>query len=360
MEMEYIGEEAKEVLKAQSHVWNHLFNFINSMSLKCAVQLGIPDIVHSHGCPMTLSQLVATLSIAPARAAHVGRLMRLLVHSGFFAVQEINEDQGGDKEGYVLTPSSRLLLKDTATCISPFLMMMLDPVLVTPWHFLNTWFTGDDTTPFQTAHGAPIWDRMAKSPDLNDFFNEAMATDARLIIRIVVKEFSLVFQGVRSLVDVGGGTGAAAVAIANEFPHVKCTVFDLPHVVASVPKSNNIHVVGGNMFESIPSADAVFLKWILHDWSDEECMKILRRCKEAIPSKEEGGKVIIPDMVVNMNNSDCKSTETQLFFDLLMMVVAGGKERDEQEWRKIFIDAGFTHYKITPILGIRSIIEVYP
>ncbi|MGV7343384.1 methyltransferase family protein, partial [Mycobacterium kansasii] len=61
-------DEANEVLKAQAHVWNHLFNFINSMSLKCVVQLGIPDIVHSYGRPMTLSQLVAALSIPPDRA----------------------------------------------------------------------------------------------------------------------------------------------------------------------------------------------------------------------------------------------------------------------------------------------------
>ncbi|XP_058100628.1 trans-resveratrol di-O-methyltransferase-like [Magnolia sinica] len=354
------GDEANGVLKAQAHVWNHLFNFINSMSLKCAVQLGIPDIVHSHGCPMTLPQLVAALSIAPSRAAHVGRLMRLLVHSGFFAVQEINDDQGGDKEGYVLTPSSRLLLKDTATCISPFLMMMLDPVLVKPWHFLNTWFLGDDPTPFHVVHRTGVWERMAQNPDLNNFFNEAMACDARLAMSIIIKECSPVFQGLRSLVDVGGGTGTAAGTIAESFPHVKCTLFDLPHVVASVPKSQNIDIVGGNMFASIPSADAVFLKWILHDWSDEECVKILRRCKEAIPSKEEGGKVIILDMVVNMNNGDYKLTETQLFFDLMMMVLASGKERNEHEWRKIFIEAGFTHYTITPILGVRSIIEVYP
>ncbi|XP_058103354.1 trans-resveratrol di-O-methyltransferase-like [Magnolia sinica] len=354
------GDETHEVLKAQAHVWNHVFNFVNSMSLKCTVQLGIPDIVHNHGHPMTLSELVATLSIAPTRTAHVSRLMRLMVHSGFFAIQKINNDQGGDEEGYVLTPSSRLLLKDTTTCISPFLMMMLDPVLVTPWHFLSTWFVGDDRSPFHIAHKAGMWDFMAQSPELNNFFNEAMASDARLAMSIIVKECSSVFQGLRSLFDVGGGTGASARAIANSFPHVKCTVFDQPHVIASVPMSNDIDMVGGDMFESIPSADAVFLKWILHDWSDEDCVKILRRCKEAISSEEEGGKVIILDMVVNMNKDDYKTTEMQLYFDLMLLVLLCGKEREEHEWRKMFIDAGFTHYKITPVLGTRSIIEVYP
>ena len=101
-------------------------------------------------------------------------------------------------------------------------------------------------------------------------------------------------------------------------------------------------------------------QWILHDWSDEECAKILKRCREAIPSKENGGKVIIIDMIMMKNQGDYKSIETQLFFDMTMMIFAAGRERDENEWEKLFLDAGFSHYKITPILGLRSLIEVYP
>lgn len=97
----------------------------------------------------------------------------------------------------------------------------------------------------------------------------------------------------------------------------------------------------------------------MHDWSDEESVKILKRCKEAIPSK--GGKVIIIDMTVgNKEKGDDKSIETQLFFDMLMMTLATGRERTEKEWAKLFADAAFGHYKITPVLGLRSLIEVYP
>uniref|UniRef100_M1D3K7 Resveratrol O-methyltransferase n=1 Tax=Solanum tuberosum TaxID=4113 RepID=M1D3K7_SOLTU len=62
--------------------------------------------------------------------------------------------------------------------------------------------------------------------------------------------------------------------------------------------SKNLSYVGGDMFKSIPCADTTLLKWILHDWSDEECIKILKKCKEAIPRKEKGGKVFIIDMVL--------------------------------------------------------------
>jgi hypothetical protein len=92
-------------------------------------------------------------------------------------------------------------------------------------------------------------------------------------------------------------------------------------------------------------------------WQDEDAVKVLRRCKEAIPL---GGKVIILDAVVESGGSqNILLRETQVLFDVQMMRVDGG-ERDEQQWRKIFTEAGFRDYKITPMLGFRSIIEVYP
>ncbi|KAL3509272.1 hypothetical protein ACH5RR_028673 [Cinchona calisaya] len=103
-------------------------------------------------------------------------------------------------------------------------------------------------------------------------------------------------------------------------------------------------------------------QWILHDWSDEECVKILKNCKEAIPSKDKGGKVIIIDMVMKNrpegDDSDDKAIETQLFFDMLMMVLTKGRERNEKEWAKLFFEAGFSGYKINPVFGLRSLIEV--
>lgn len=94
--------------------------------------------------------------------------------------------------------------------------------------------------------------------------------------------------------------------------------------------------------------------------SDEESVKILKKCREAIPSKEEGGKVIIIDIVINENKDEHDVTEAKLMFDLLMMTVVTGRERSEKEWEKLFLEAGFTHYKIAPLFGLRSLIEVFP
>ena len=91
-------------------------------------------------------------------------------------------------------------------------------------------------------------------------------------------------------------------------------------------------------------------------------MKLLEKCKEAITSKcnKKGNKVIIIDTVVNQEGKNDKWYETQLFFDMTTMVLYPSRERNEKEWAKLFQDADFSHYKITPTLGLRSVIEVYP
>ncbi|XP_039067283.1 probable O-methyltransferase 3 [Hibiscus syriacus] len=357
------GENVSELLEAQAHVWSHIFSFINSMSLQSAVDLDIPDIIQNHGKPMTVTELVAALpTLNPTKACNIYRLMRILVHSGFFAKQKLGV---GDGDGYVLTNASRLLLKDNPLSAIPFLKSMLDPILMKPWHFLGTWFQNDDRTPFVTTHGEMLWDYCSHDSHVNNSFNQGMASDARLVARILIDKYKEAFEGLNSLVDVAGGTGTLGKTIADAFPHLECTVFDLPHVVAGQQDSGNVKYVGGNMFEQVPAADAVLLKWIMHDWSDDECVKILKRCKEAISSggKEEG-KVMIIDMVVmknkKVNEEGLDLMETQLFLDMVMMVLMTGKERDEEEWAKLFSAAGFSGYKIIPILGLRSLIEVYP
>ncbi|GMY20465.1 trans-resveratrol di-o-methyltransferase [Fagus crenata] len=310
------------------------------MSLKCAIQLGIPDIIHNHGQSITLPELVSKLHIYPKKRSCVYRLMRLLVHSGFFSKTKVHENQQEDEEVYTLTPYSRSLIKDNVTSFAPLVQAILDPVLVSSWQFLGDWFQGSELTPIERAHAMSFWD-YCKSPKYKNIFNEAMASDSRLM-SLVVKDYKPIFEGLDSLVDVGGGTGTVARVISEAFPHMKCTVFDLPHV-SNIPDSQNLRYVGGDMFQSIPSADAILIKWILHDWSDEECVNILKRCKGAIASKGKEGKVIIIDVVINQEKEEHDITTTKLLFDALMMVVLTGKERNKKEWEKLFLEAGFSH-----------------
>ena len=118
----------------------------------------------------------------------------ILVHSGFLAAQRVQ--QGEEEEGYVLTDASRLLLMHDSLSIRPLLLATLDPILTKPWHYVSAWFQNDDPTPFQTAHELPFWDYAAHEPQLNNFFNEAMASDARLVTSVLLKEGKGVFEGV--------------------------------------------------------------------------------------------------------------------------------------------------------------------
>nr|QAX90932.1 caffeic acid O-methyltransferase [Catalpa bungei]QAX90946.1 caffeic acid O-methyltransferase [Catalpa bungei] len=295
-----------------------------------------------------------------AKSQYVSRLMRLLVHSNFFI--EVNISDNNPKEGYWLTPASRLLLKDEPLSIIPFLQVIADPIMIEPWHYLSKWLVNDHhQTPFEMAHGRTFWEQAERVPRLNHLFNEAMASDAGLVNLVVLRNSKQLFGGFESLVDVGGGTGATAGAISEAFPEMKCTVLDLPHVVAGLKGNKNLSFLGGDMFQAIPHADMVLLKWVLHDWNDEDSVRILKKCKDAISSsKNKGGKVMIIDMILNNHGGGIKAMEDQLFYDMAMMAYLNGKERTEKEWAKIFSDAGFSSYKIALGLGVRSLIELYP
>ncbi|KAK1268579.1 Trans-resveratrol di-O-methyltransferase [Acorus gramineus] len=351
------ADNVEEELQAQVLVWNHIFQFISSMSLKSVVELGIPDVLHrNEGRPICLSGLASLISMPPNRIDYLRRLMRMLVFTGCFA----NVSKEGEEEKYVLTPVSRLLVKDNDTGVSPFLFFQLDLVMQSPWQSLGKWFHSDQPTSFAKVHGVDIFGMAERSERFNRMINEAMACDSRLMVKALVEKHRDAFVGVKSLVDVGGGTGSLAATIGKAFQWIKCAVLDLPHVVADAPKDGVVDFIGGDMFEHVPPADAVLLKMVLHDWSDEDCVKILKQCKKAIPPKEKGGKVMILDMIVNSKTQDHKATETQLFLDMLMMVDVGGREREEHEWKKIFTEAGFTTYKATHGTGVHSLIELYP
>jgi hypothetical protein len=231
------------------------------------------------------------------------------------------------------------------------------------WRSSKKWFTEDedDLTLYQCATGESFWEFLNKDSETHtlSMFQEAMAADSHMF-KLALKECKHVFEGLVSLVDVAGGTGGVTKLIHEEFPHLKCTVFDQPQVVANCSGDENLNFVGGDMFKSIPPADAVLLKWVLHDWNDELSLKILKNCKEAISGRGKQGKVIIIDISIDETSDDGELTELKLDYDLVMLTMFNGKEREKKEWEKLIYDAGFSSYKVTPICGFKSLIEVFP
>ncbi|KAL6838572.1 hypothetical protein ACP4OV_031628 [Aristida adscensionis] len=356
------GTGQQALLDAQLDLWHHTFGYVKSMALKSALDLRIADAIHRHGGAATLTEIAASAALHPSKAPSLRRLMRALTVTGIFSVVDVDR-AGAGEHAYGLTPASRLLVGTRN--VADFLTMMLDDVFVTPFHGLGAWLRREPTTTpdrslLEVTHGYDLWGLRDNNPRFGELFDEGMVSDSTFVMDIVVNECGDVFRGLSSLVDVGGGRGGATEAIAKAFPHVKCSVLELPHIVDNAPASTDVEYIAGDMFESIPSANAIFLKWVLHDWGDAECVKILKNCKKAIPPKDEGGKVIILDIVVGAgSSSNLKHKETQVLFDLFIMFM-NGAERDEQELKKIIFEAGFSGYKIIPIAGVRSIIEAYP
>ncbi|KAG2549179.1 hypothetical protein PVAP13_9KG175913 [Panicum virgatum] len=323
-----LRDENKDLLQAQVELWNQAYSFMKSVAHAVALDLRIADAIRHHSGAATLPQILSGIGINPCKLASLRRLMRVLTVAGTFAIQPPEISSGGhDEPVYKLTTVSCLLTSDgvgenTASCLSPMCSHLLYPFHDSVLSMgLAAWFRNEEPgkCPYALMHGVTLWEMCGSNDGMNASLNNAMAADSRFLMRIVMEECGGIFGGIDSLVDVAGGVGGAAATIAVAFPSLKCTVLDLPHVVTKAPSVSNVQFVAGNMFESIPPANAIFLKYVLHDWADEKCIKLLKNCKQAIPSRDAGGK----------------------------------------EWKKIFLAAGFKDYKIMP-LGLWSAIELYP
>uniref|UniRef100_A0A0E0MEW0 O-methyltransferase domain-containing protein n=1 Tax=Oryza punctata TaxID=4537 RepID=A0A0E0MEW0_ORYPU len=339
-----------ELLHAQADLWRHSLYFVTSMAFQCAVKLGIPTAIHRAGGAASLPDLVAALSLPPPKLPFLRRLMRLLVHSGVFAAATDETTEAGT---YRLTPLSWLLVEDAgATPVIdghpsqvPVVLAATSRHCVEAAMGLADWFgkdlppsTSAPPSPFEEVHGAALFDESMANldPESDSMFNEALAAYDHSGFATVLRECRDVFQGLESLTDCRGGDGRAAKAIVESFPHIKCTVLDFPRVVGATRTG----------------------VLVLHHWSDEDCVKILAQCKKAIPSRQDGGKVIIIDIVIAAPSG--LLLEAQLLMDVAMMVMTKGRQRDENDWRDLFSKAGFSDYKIVKKLGARAVFEVYP
>ncbi|KAM3346071.1 hypothetical protein ACQJBY_020535 [Aegilops geniculata] len=349
-----------ELVQAQADLWRHSLSYLTPMALRCAIQLGIPTAIHRLGGAASLPDLVTAMSLPPSKAPFLSRLLRLLSMTGVLASNEAGI--------YSLVPLSYLLV-DGVLVDGDASQAALVLCLTSRYHMeaamgLADWFKKDIAqplpSPFEDVHGATLFEESMAvlDPESDKLFNEALAAHDHMGIGTILRECHGLFNGLQSLTDCCGGDGTTAKAIVKAFPHIKCNVLDLPKVVDKALSDGLVKYVAGDMFHSIPPAQAIMLKLVLHFWSDDDCINILAQCKKAIPSREAGGKVIVIDMVVD--SSLGPMFETQLLMDVAMTVCTKGRQRDENDWNAIFMKVGFRDYKIVKKLGARGVMEVYP
>ena len=213
---------------------------------------------------------------------------------------------------------------------------------------------------YESANGVGGWDYARAHPEFHQTFNQAMSSLAGSVHRAIVGAYD--FTGIDVLVDIGGGHGRLMAQILERHPRMRGIVHDMPHVVdgaaaymAERGLADRCQAVGGDFFAGVPQgADAYIMTAILHDWDDDGCVTILRNCRRAM---KPGGRVLIGDFVLKPVNEP----DYGKLIDLEMLVVTrGGRERSEEDFRRVLGRADLELNQILPLPTGTSLIEARP
>lgn len=314
--------------------------YLYSAALHTAARFGIAD--HLAGGPRGADELAKAAGVD---GPHLYRLLRFLATKGVF-----REDEEGR---FHLTPLAQPLRSDTERSLRDYIMVRGEPVF---WQSAAQLHEAVRTgsTAFENVYGVPFYDHVAADPDLGKAFNSSMAAFSETLSNDVVEAVD--FSGATSAVDVGGGRGGLLRAILRRNPQMTGTLVDLEPVVAGhvldTPElTGRWSAQAGDFFASVPSgADVYLLKHVLASWPDEECVRILRTCREAMPA--HGRLLVINAMIPAGNDPHPGKT-----IDVLMMTVLNGKGRTRAEYAALLARAGFSVVRVLDPSPHASVIE---
>ncbi|KAF5464584.1 hypothetical protein F2P56_014653 [Juglans regia] len=298
------------------------------MALQTAIELGVFKILAKSGpgaklSPSQISTEMPTTN--PEAPKMLDRILRMLTSHSVLSCSAGADDAGSFQRLYSLSPVSKHFVPDQdGVSFRPLMALLQDKV------FLASWF--------------------------NKVFNTAMLNHTTMLFKKILESYKG-FEPLKQLVDVGGGLGGALHSITSKYPHIKGINFDLPHVVQQAPSYPGVEHVGGDMFKSVPKGDAIFMKGILHDWGDEQCLKLLKNCYTAIPND---GKVIVVEIFLPMMPEVSTYMKRNSQLDVLMMAQhPGGKERTRQEFEALATKAGFKGIKYKCLVYSFQVMEFF-
>jgi hypothetical protein len=303
-------------------------------------QLGIADLLKDS--PKDVEDLA---QVTHTHAPSLYRLLRAVASLGIFA-----ED---DRRRFRLTALAEPLQRDVPGSLHAMATFAGEFWRWQAWgHLRQSIQTGE--TAFQHTHGMGWFAYLAQHPEASAVFDAAMASSERHQTVVAAYDFSTI----RTLVDVGGGTGKLLATILQAHPHLQGVLYDTPQVTARAHEllhaagvADRCAVVAGDFFAGIPSGgDAYLLSLIIHDWDDAPALSLLENCHRAMPAH---GKLLVIEQVVPSGNAPSPSK----LLDITMLVEAGGRERTETEFRALFAAAGFTLTKIVPTRAPECVLE---
>jgi ubiquinone/menaquinone biosynthesis C-methylase UbiE len=307
-----------------------------------AAKLGIPDLL-ANG-PKSTDELAA---VTKTHAPSLFRVLRALVPFGIVSQNDDNR--------FAITPLSETLRSDVPGSLRAFALTELGEEHYPAWgELLYSVRTGGIA--FDKAFGMPVWDFFAKNPENAKIFNDAMSGMTAQANEALHAAYD--FAGINTIIDVGGGHGSLITSILKKNPEMRGILFDSPQVIegakaniADSGVSDRCKLVGGDFFQLVPEGgDAIIMKWIIHDWNDEQSITIMKNCHRALP---ENGKLILVEAVVPEGDEP----HFGKFIDLNMLVMTGGRERTEAEFRKLYEESGFRLTRVVPTDSPFSVIE---
>ncbi|KAG6596509.1 Caffeic acid 3-O-methyltransferase, partial [Cucurbita argyrosperma subsp. sororia] len=340
-------ESANTVAGSESHkrarlAILELANMISvPMSLNAVVRLNIADAIWQGGSnfPLSASEILARVVPSGGDADNLERILRMLTSYGVF--EEHLNPNSSDRR-YSLTDVGKTLVTDSdGLSYASYVLQHHQDALMRAWPRVHEAAIDASTEPFVRANGEAAYSYYGKNEEMNLLMQRAMAGVSVPFMKAVLDGYDG-FGGVEKLVDVGGSAGDCLRMILQKYPHIKEGInFDLPEVVARAPSIPGVTHVGGDMFKSIPTGDAIFMKWVLSTWTDDECKMILENCCKSLPA---GGKLIACEPTVPEKTDDSHRTRALLANDVFIMTIysAKSKQRTEDEFRQLGLSVGFS------------------
>ena len=338
-----IANEPDRSGEASSRMLQLLNAFLTVQALHVVAALGIADLLADG--PATVGDLAAATG---AHRPSLSRLLRMLVGAGVF-----REETDGR---FGLTPLGGTLRSDGPGSVRDWALYVGSPQTWQVWGRLrDAVMTGEPG--FELAHGMPMWDYLARNPELGGAFDRWMTRQSDQHNAAVVAAYD--FAPFRAVADVGGGRGSTLAAILRAYPSLRGILLDLPQVVThpapleAAGVVDRCEVVGGDMLRAVPAgADVYLVKRVLMDWGDEQAIRILHNCAQAI---QTGGRVLVIEMLLPPGNDPSPARA----FDVLMLLAQpkGARIRTEAEFRDLFSAAELRLTRVIPTASPNSILE---
>lgn len=313
-----------------------------SQAIYAAAQFNIAD--HLKSGPQSVEQLAAATSTDPDA---LYRLLRALASVGIFAE--------GEPRVFTLTPLAEPLQSDAPESKRALALMSGDEQFRAWGEIEYSIRTGKKA--FDKVFGEPIFEYLSKHPEKARIFDAAMVGVHGRESNAIANAYD--FSNIRVLADIGGGNGSQLTSILQQYSEVQGILFDLPHVIERArPQieakglTDRCQLVEGNFFESVPEgADAYMMRHIIHDWNDEQSLTILQNCHRVMSSES---RLLVIESVIPPGNDPFGGK----LLDLVMLLIPGGKERTEDEYRTLFAKAGLELTRVVPTSGSEvSVIE---